>query len=98
MVVRNVKGTGERTCSCGSWLMHWQRFAGVKAIYCGVFECVNPAELGAHVVKDAEADGAECIVPMCKYHNALTEVLHPLARHVMMMTANVSKTCGASKI
>lgn len=97
MVVRNVKGTRERSCACGSWLMHWERFAGVEAIFCAVFECVNPAELGAHVVKDGETDKAEYIVPMCKYHNTLTEVLHPLTRHVMMISANVSTTCGASK-
>lgn len=77
--------------------MHWERFAGVRAIYCGVLRCTSPAELGAHVVKDGGADKDEYIVPMCQVHNGQGEVSLPLSTHVLMVHASVAKTCDAKK-
>lgn len=98
MLVKNVRGTGDRHCSCGSWLMHWERFAGVRAIYCGVQRCTSPAQLGAHIVKDGDADKAEYIVPMCQFHNSQDGEPLALSSHVVMIQANVAKTCAAEKV
>lgn len=98
MLVKNVKGSGERPCGCGSWLMHWERFAGVRAVRCGVLHCAGSAHVGAHVVKDGEADKDQYIVPMCQFHYSQSGVSLPLASDVVMIQANVAKTCAPEKI
>ena len=31
MKVKNLNGTSQRTCKCGSWLKHWEKFSGRSA-------------------------------------------------------------------
>jgi len=94
MLVKNIKGTADRTCNCGTWLAHWERFAGVRAMYCGVLSCLSEAEVGAHVVKEGGTDKAQYIVPMCKKHNAESNKSIVLSSHIVMIPANISVTCG----
>ncbi len=28
MKIKNINGTSQAKCSCGSWLKHWQNFSG----------------------------------------------------------------------
>jgi len=94
MLVKNLKGTGDGSCNCGTWLSHWERFAGVRAMYCGVLSCLAEAEVGAHVVNDGGADKAQYIVPMCKKHNVDTGKSIALSSHIVMIPSNVAVTCG----
>lgn len=88
---KNKKGTGERTCVCGSWKNHWIKFAKKDwPEYCSVKECGNAPVLGAHVI-NAEVEG-ERIVPMCDSCNKLQESFD-LKGEVTVVRANTRKTC-----
>lgn len=91
--VKNVNGTSDNTCSCGSWLGHWRRFGGGSLpTYCVESTCRNPPTVGAHVQKDS-ADRAWYIVPVCDAHNARTSAM-TVMDSTTFVPANVSETCG----
>jgi hypothetical protein len=55
MRVKNVNGTSELDCKCGSWLEHWKKFSGTTLpTYCYEKSCTKNPTLGAHVQKEAE--------------------------------------------
>ena len=88
---KNKKGTGERTCVCGSWKNHWIKFAKKDwPECCSVKECGNAPVLGAHVI-NAEVEG-ERIVPMCDSCNKLQESFD-LKGEVTVVRANTRETC-----
>lgn len=75
MYVINVEGSGDETCSCGSWKAHWENFTG-KAFptTCPTVGCDEAAEDGAHVVKATLNDQKIYIVPLCKRCNQRDEM------------------------
>jgi hypothetical protein len=69
MFVKNINGTSDNPrCPCGTWLKHWERYAGREAGLCAVKECLNDAEVGGHVQKDS-GDQSWCVIPLCYRHN-----------------------------
>lgn len=61
---KNKKGTGGRTCKCGTWKQHWINNSGEAwPKMCSVDGCSNAATLGGHII-NASVSG-EKIVPMC---------------------------------
>jgi hypothetical protein len=95
MKVKNINGTSDHTCKCGSWLEHWKKFGGVTApTYCPVVGCLEKVEVGAHVQKDSSSDSSWYIVPLCKTHNGKTGESIEIADWVSLVSANVSETCG----
>ncbi|MBN3059738.1 hypothetical protein ABRP70_12330 [Pectobacterium odoriferum] len=69
MKIKNLNHTTGKTCSCGSWLKHWENITCQKSSYCGNGGCTNNAEVGAHVKKSGNNDNAHYIVPLCKECN-----------------------------
>ncbi|HUS70082.1 MAG TPA: hypothetical protein VM075_04805 [Anaerolineae bacterium] len=95
MRVRNINGTSQKTCKCGSWLDHWKNFSGQSLpTYCPQLSCLQKPEVGAHVQKDSATDGSWYIVPLCKAHNAKTGESLDISDSVKLVSANVSQTCG----
>lgn len=95
MKVKNVKGTSERSCKCGSWLEHWNKFNnGQVANICRVKGCSNRDIIGAHVKKINKNDNKEYIVPFCNMHNQQS---YPkwieLVSSTNLVSANKQKTC-----
>jgi len=93
MRVRNVEGTSQNTCKCGSWLDHWKKFSGQTAQYCSEKNCTKAPEVGAHVQKDSASDSGWYIVPLCSAHNKKTTSLE-LVDSTKLVSANVANTCG----
>lgn len=93
MKVKNINGTSENTCKCGSWLDHWKKFSGTTAQYCAERSCTQKPEVGAHVQKDSASDSSWYIVPMCKGHNAKAQSIE-LTDSTTLVSANVKETCG----
>lgn len=88
---KNKSGTGNRTCSCGTWKQHWLNFSGRSwPDSCSVMGCANEPTLGAHVINN-EVSG-EKIVPMCTSCNKLTGYFD-LKGGVQLVNANKSETC-----
>lgn len=108
MNVRNIRGTSDNDCRCGSWLTHWSRFTNqplTTQTRCSVLGCFAPATCGAHIQVESGLFNAALggiaavrashwhIVPMCQQHNMATGTL--TVRSVPLASANVSETCGA---
>lgn len=88
---KNKKGTGVRTCTCGTWKQHWINFSGKPwPVSCSVSGCTNKPTLGAHVI-NSEVSG-EKIVPMCASCNNITEYFD-LKGGITLVSANKSETC-----
>ena len=95
MKVKNINGTSDNTCKCGSWLDHWKRFSGQSVpTYCPEEKCTQKPEVGAHVQKDSSTDDSWYIIPLCKTHNGETGKSLTVSDSVTLASANVSKTCG----
>jgi len=90
--IKNINGTSDRICRCGSWLKHWENFSGKKATYCSAYGCMQKTDLnGAHVQK-ATSDMKWYIIPLCKEHNAATGELE-VSDSTVFVSANRSETC-----
>lgn len=93
MLVKNIHGTGERKCKCGSWLAHWEKGSGKTAKYCCVKNCGSSADVGGHVLL-GNAGQSHYIVPLCNSHNLENGAVLDVFDGVNPVSANVSETCG----
>jgi hypothetical protein len=91
--IRNINGTSQADCKCGSWLKHWENFSRRKAIYCAEMSCLNKDVVGAHVQKVSFSDRNWYIVPLCSVHNNSKSDLET-GDSFKLVSANVSETCG----
>lgn len=88
---KNKKGTGNRSCNCGSWKNHWTNKTGKPwPKTCSIENCNNEATLGAHVI-NSNVEG-EKIIPACDSCNKLTGEFD-LKGGVTLVDANRQKTC-----
>ena len=88
---KNKKGTGGRSCKCGSWKNHWLNFSKKSwPATCSVADCNNSATLGAHIFNSNVPD--EYIVPICDRCNKLGSEFN-LKGGITLVPANRTKTC-----
>ena len=93
MKVKNINGTSQSECSCGSWLKHWEEFSNKTATYCGESSCTKKTDLvGAHVQKDNSTDNKWYILPLCKEHNSSSGILEMNSAYTLV-SANKKLTC-----
>lgn len=98
MKVKNINGTSQNTCKCGSWLQHWKNYSGQSlASFCPEVGCTKKPEVGAHVQKDNSWDNNWYIIPLCSSHNSMHGSSLSVSDTVNLAPANVSETCGKSK-
>lgn len=91
--VKNLNGTGDAKCQCGSWINHWETFSQVKAGICKEVKCTNPATDGAHVQKTIANDNNWYIIPLCKEHNLLKGKEIEVVDSTTFIPANKKETC-----
>lgn len=96
MKLKNINGTSDNSCRCGSWLDHWKKHSGQSVHICPVAYCLKKAEVGAHVQKHSSSDNSWYIVPLCKSHNAEKGKSVDVIGTVTLVSANVGQTCGKS--
>lgn len=92
MKVKNINGTSQNACKCGSWIKHWHNFSGQIANLCRAKGCSNAAAVGAHVQKDVTYDNRWYIVPFCYTHNAASGSVE-LVAGTNLVSANKKLTC-----
>lgn len=93
MLVRNINGTSDLKCKCGSWLDHWKNFSKSSAASCTAIGCMKTDLVGAHVQKDSAYDNSWYIVPLCNHHNQATATL-TISDATILVSANRGSTCG----
>lgn len=87
---KNIKGTSNRSCNCGSWKNHWEKYSSINwPKYCSVEGCNECAEVGAHVRNDVNC--VNYIVPMCNSCNQ-KEGLFSLKNGTKLVPENKCKT------
>jgi len=94
MRVKNINGTSQTVCSCGSWLQHWRNFSNQQATICRALGCGRHDLVGAHVQKDVYSDNSWYIVPFCNGHNHASGSVELVAETVLV-SANKRLTCEA---
>lgn len=94
MKIRNINGTSQTRCSCGSWLKHWENFSGqTRPLYCPAEGCLRTDLEGAHVQKGGRStDQKWYIYPLCKEHNKYKGELE-VSDAFRLVSANKSETC-----
>jgi hypothetical protein len=90
--IKNINGTSQTNCKCGSWLQHWINFSGQNATYCKEITCTKTDLVGAHVQKADSTDQNWYIVPLCKDHNKSTGELE-IRDGIKLVSANKKETC-----
>jgi hypothetical protein len=96
MKVTNLNGTSDNTCSCGSWLKHWEKYNSAgsripsRCPACGK----GTPDVGAHVQKYNSTDNAWYIVPLCYSCNKKTSSDVLDIGDCALAPANKSLTCG----
>jgi len=93
MKISNINGTSQTTCSCGSWIKHWEKFSGQNTpSYCPEEGCLNTDLVGAHVRKSGSSDGKWYILPLCNAHNQQAGELE-VPDFYQLVSANKRETC-----
>lgn len=94
MKLKNINGTSQTTCVCGSWLRHWEKFSNQSITFCPVRSpnCLNEDLMGAHVQKADSSDNKWYIFPLCSAHNQKTSILG-VSDSLRLVSANKSETC-----
>jgi hypothetical protein len=93
MKIRNINGTSQKKCKCGSWLKHWENFSKQIANFFPVENCLEMDLVGAHVQKDDPKDKNWYIYPLCEKHNAAKGKSFEVSDTYELVSANVRKTC-----
>lgn len=95
MKIKNINGTSQTKCVCGSWLDHWKKFSGQAITYCPETKCTKKDLVGAHVQKANSSDEKWYICPLCSAHNQSTGVLD-IPDSCKLVSANKQETCEKS--
>ena len=90
--IKNINGTSNNSCKCGSWLNHYVKFAGRNPTFCSETNCLNKDLVGAHVQKVDPSNNNWYIVPLCSEHNKSKGELD--IGSTSLVSANVAVTCG----
>lgn len=94
MKVKNINGTSQHKCACGSWLKHWHRFSGQSATICRAKGCTRNDLVGAHVQKNVTYDYSWYIVPFCNKHNK-SSLKVELVNGTKLIEARKTTNCGS---
>lgn len=97
-IVKNLNGTSDNQCKCGSWIKHYAQFSDfdeMKILLCSVIDCKNPSLIGGHVQKVNDENNHWYIVPLCKTCNGNKNHDFEIYQNDEgLASANVSETCG----
>jgi len=93
MKIKNINGTSDTICSCGSWIKHWEKFSGQTTEFYQANGCYNKDLVGAHVQKASGTDSKWYIYPLCNAHNKHSGELE-VSDSYKLVSANKSETCG----
>ena len=94
MKIRNINGTSDTKCKCGSWICHWENYSKqATPKYCPAEGCLNKVSDGAHVQKGGNStDQKWYIFPLCHEHNMHKGELE-VSDVYKLVSANKTETC-----
>jgi hypothetical protein len=90
--IKNINGTSDNDCKCGSWLRHWEKFSGQTTQWCQANGCIRTDVVGAHVQKATGSNSNWGIYPLCNEHNKHNGELE-VSDSYKLVSANKKETC-----
>jgi hypothetical protein len=93
MKARNINGTSDKDCVCGSWLKHWENLSSKAATSCSASSCSRIDLVGAHVQKEGTKDNSWFIIPLCTLHNGQHGKVVDVKAGTTFVSANKNETC-----
>ena len=97
MLVKNLNGTADNNCICGSWINHWVNFSNQQLANCSVISCTNNASVGGHVKKDNSIVSEWFIIPICQSCNMKKGTALEIYNDLNLVSANRSQTCDKNR-
>jgi len=95
MEIRNIYGTSQNVCKCGSWLKHWANFSKQTIPKCcSVIGCNGKDLDGAHVQAEDYRDKSWYIYLLCATHNATKGKSLEVIEAYLLVSASIRETCG----
>lgn|ERR1035438_3639052 len=108
MVVKNLNGSPQTVCGCGSWLNHWRRYGKPSAAFaqrqrCAVVVCDHPIELGVPVQKEVldgvrvlgmRGDASWYVLPLCLACSQKPESALMVDDGCGLAPTSLQETCG----
>ncbi len=88
-----ASSASRESCTCGSWLKHWERFSEQTTQYCQVIGCLNRDVVGALVQIAGGYDKNGYVYPMCRKHSRSVEELE-ISETFALVPAEPRLTCG----
>lgn len=90
--IKNLTGTSDKKCNCGSWLDHWDAQTALPMPkYCVSSGCTKKVEVGAHVKKLDNTDDNHYIIPFCQSCNLSDKEF--IVSDSYLVSGNQNKTC-----
>jgi len=95
MEIRNIYGTSQNVCKCGSLLQHWAKFSKQTIPKsCPVIGCNGKDLDGAHVQAEDYREKSWYSDPLCATHNATKGKSLEVIEAYLLVSANISEICG----
>jgi hypothetical protein len=92
--VKNINGTSDKKCNCGSWINHWKNHSNrFLPFCCASSNCFKFPEVGTHVRLVNGKNRKHYIVPFCDSCNKTTSSDFLVEKHYLV-PANKANTCG----
>jgi len=91
--IKNINGSSDSVCRCGSWLKHWENSTGERSGVCAEVTCGKIASEGARVQKAGNHDLSWYIIPLCAKHSALRGGEIEIVGFIPLVSADKQKTC-----
>jgi hypothetical protein len=84
------------SCSCGSWLEHWEKHSKRPALFCSEEGCINTNLVGAFVQKTND-DKNRFLLPLCHTHNTSKEELE-ITSSTILIPLNKKNPCDERRL
>jgi hypothetical protein len=93
--IQPLPGNKSSRCQCPSWMAHWEKCKGMKAIVCQEFHCKNQDVLAAHVIKPMYSVQKTFVIPLCREHRAHTHEVFQIKAKGFLINIEPEESCEA---
>ena len=94
MKLKIISAPADPSCSCPSWLDHWENTTRWKANICSELYCRSYATVGTPVQKIDGSDASRYVVPLCNLHDSMKGRVIEVIDVIKLAPVGDFETCG----
>ena len=94
MKLKIIPSPSDPSCSCSSWLEHWENTSKWKALLCSEKYCRAYAAVGTPVQKIDGSGATHYTIPLCTVHNNMKGREIEVIDVIKLAPVGNFKTCG----